>query len=73
VRPVCVCWGGGEPRGGDDLPLPEPGAHKGPKPGFEGEEGKPVQAERVMMKELLQRCYSEESAQEPEALRPWVR
>lgn len=48
-------------------------AHEGPKPGFEGEEGKPVQAERVLLQEVLQRRYAEEGAPEPEALRPWVR
>jgi uncharacterized protein (DUF4415 family) len=47
--------------------------YDGPKPGFEGEEGKPVQAERVLMQQLLQRRYAEEGAPEPEALRPWVR
>jgi hypothetical protein len=48
-------------------------AYEGPKPGFEGEEGKPVQAERVLMQEVLQRRYADEGAPEPEALRPWVR
>jgi len=47
--------------------------YDGPKPGFEGEEGKPVQAERVLMQEVLQRRYAEEGAPEVEALRPWVR
>ncbi|MFM7334671.1 MAG: hypothetical protein ACKO1H_09705 [Tabrizicola sp.] len=49
------------------------GGFDGPKPGFEGEEGKPEQAERVFMQEVLQRRYAEEGAPEPEALRPWVR
>jgi hypothetical protein len=49
------------------------GAYDGPKPGFEGEEGKPVQAERVMLQEVLQRRYAEEGPPEVEALRPWVR
>ena len=48
-------------------------AYEGPKPGFEGEEEKPVQVERVMMQEVLQRRYAEEGAPEVEALRPWVR
>lgn len=48
-------------------------AYEGPKPGFEGEEGTPVQAERVLMQEVLQRRYAEEGAPEVEALRPWVR
>lgn len=49
------------------------GAYEGPKPGFEGEEGKPVQAERALMQEVLQRRYAEEVAPGVEALRPWVR
>ncbi len=53
--------------------MPNRGAYGGPKPGFEGEEGKPVEAKRVLMQEVLQRRYAEEGAPEPEALRPWVR
>ncbi|WP_136645169.1 BrnA antitoxin family protein [Tabrizicola sp. YIM 78059] len=49
------------------------GAHDGPKPGFEGEEGKPVEADRVALQEALQRRYAEEGPPEVEALRPWVR
>ena len=50
----------------------------GPKPQFgdldgEPETERPVQAERVMMQEVLQRRYAEEGAPEPEALRSWVR
>ncbi|MFN5999205.1 MAG: BrnA antitoxin family protein [Paracoccaceae bacterium] len=50
----------------------------GPKPQFgdldgERETERPVQAQRVVMQEVLQRRYAEEGAPEPEALRPWVR
>ena len=48
-------------------------AYEGPKPGFEGEEGKPEQASRVKMQEALQRRYGAEGAAEPGELRPWVR
>ena len=49
------------------------GPFDGPKPGFEGEAGRPVEADRVVMQEVLQRRYAEEGAPEVEALRPWVR
>ena len=45
----------------------------GPKPAFRGEEGRPAEADRVILQEVLQRRYAEEGAPEPEALRPWVR
>ncbi|NJS39108.1 MAG: BrnA antitoxin family protein [Rhodobacteraceae bacterium] len=47
--------------------------YDGPKPGFEGEEGTPVEASRVRMQEVLQRRYGAEGAAEAEELRPWVR